>query len=102
MAERSKALDSRHLPCLQCKLSSPRMWAWVQIPLLTLFFFAFFFNSTSDTFFSFFFPIDVKMNVHLSLFRPVYGEETVQEEVINDDTAELSLSKMEEEAQVKF
>ena len=35
-------------------------------------------------------------------FRPVYGEETVQEEVINDDTAELSLSKMEEEAQVKF
>lgn len=42
------------------------------------------------------------MNVHLSLFRPVYGEETVQEEVINDDTAELSLSKMEEEAQVKF
>eukprot|EP00731_Ephydatia_muelleri_P030340 Em0021g863a len=31
--------------------------------------------------------------------RPVYGEETVQEEVINDDTAELSLSKMEEEAQ---
>lgn len=42
MAEWSKAPDSRYMPCLkkqQFEYSGPRMWAWVQIPLLTILFF---------------------------------------------------------------
>ena len=63
-------------------------------------------NPTPDTFFS----ISILLPLFKSgdsfffylYFRPVYAEEIVQEEVINDDTAELSLSKMEEEAEVIF